>query len=131
MKKLLVIVFFCSIGIFAQNNVQDTIGTKKMFDAQTNQPKIQIIRPYENLIWVGILSLAISYDYLTTASDADNTISTLQKLRINTSELESRQTQKTAIGAIAAIVGIYLIAISFDEVEIKATANNITLSYSF
>ena len=92
---------------------------------------IQTVRPYKNLLFIGILGAVLAWDNFSDASNIGSMISSYKNLNMDVSTLESQQTRKTIVGAVAAIIGLATIVMSMEEVEVKANGNSLTISYGF
>ena len=92
---------------------------------------IQTVRPYKNLLFIGILGAVLAWDNFSDASNIGSMISFYKNLNMDVGTLESQQTRKTIVGAVAAIIGLAAIAMSMEEIEVKANGNSLTVSYGF
>ncbi len=92
---------------------------------------MQTTRPYKNFLFVGLLSAVLAWDNFSDASNIGNMINSYKGLNLDTTTLETQQTRKSIVGAVAAIIGIVAIGISFEEIEIKTNGNSLSLSYGF
>jgi hypothetical protein len=118
-------------GIIEPAPDQPEIKQPEIKQSLIPERQIQTVRPYKNLLFVGILGVVLAWDNFSDASDIGSMINSYKNLGLDANTLESQQTRKSIVGAVAAIIGLAAIAISMKEVEVKANGNTLTVSYGF
>jgi hypothetical protein len=104
-------------------------------DIFENEPPKIIIGQYKPtyLLPVAALSLLVSYNYLSDASDLNDQIEETSKLPyISESDLEDskdKETRYKIVGYGALIAGAALVYISFQDFNVYATLNKLQISY--
>ncbi|MBI9030540.1 hypothetical protein JEZ13_00855, partial [bacterium] len=79
--------------------------------------------------------VALAWDSYSEASDLSKAIEDYEEFEefddIDTSELKKDRTRKNVVGTICVISSIISFTASFEQVEIKASPNSVTLGYRF
>jgi hypothetical protein len=83
------------------------------------------------LLPISLLAFGLTWDFFTQASDAGKAIDDLNKLKLDTSDLEAMKTRKTILGIVCAVVGVVNTVIAVFPVQVRANSNSLTVSYNF
>jgi len=88
---------------------------------------------YPNIILlpISVIAFGLAWDYFEDVSQLSETIDQFQKLKLDTSKLESSKTRKTILGVAFALAGVVNTIIAFEKVEVKVSPNSLSFVYHF
>jgi len=129
--------------ILKMDNFENDINFNKYFDVSefkdqtaekiqpSNKSKKKQYKLDPRFAFISLSLLALSWDYFTTASDLNDSISEFKELGLSTNHLKKEKNRKNILGATFAVSAIFTAVLTINKVEIKASPTSVSLGYGF